>query len=288
MVVAPRQLLTLRLRWHDATSRFGLLSMLTFVIFALVGPLVSPNDPNLVDIDHRLVGPSWHFPLGTDPLGRCILTRLAYGLRSTLGAAVVATCITVGIGLAVGGFAAYRRGIPGTLAMRGVDVLLGLPSLIIALAIVGVLGPSMWHLLVGISCVWWARCARIVFGLVSAIRERLFVEASRSLGARPLRILVRHIFPNILPTISVLASLELGELTLAISALSFLGLGPQPPTPELGAMLSDSRAYFLTTPQLMILPGVVISLIAISANLVGEAVRDSLDRAPLPSRGQTK
>jgi len=269
--------------WREKTARFGLILLVLFAIIAIVGPFLSPNDPNAINPELRLIGRSWHFPLGTDQLGRCILTRLIFGARWSLGAAGLACCITVAIGLGVGAFAGYRLGTPGALVMRAVDVLLGLPSLVLALAIVGMLGPSMPHLLAGIVSIWWARYARIVYGLVVAIRERPFVEAGLALGAGVRQTLMRHILPNVLPTIAVLASLELGELILAISGLSFLGLGPQPPTPEWGAMLNEGRSYFLTAPQLMIFPGMAIALVVIGTNLVGDGVRDLLDPMPVHS-----
>ncbi|HEX2249952.1 MAG TPA: ABC transporter permease subunit, partial [Gemmatimonadales bacterium] len=161
--------------------------------------------------------------------------------------------------------------------MRIVDVLLAFPSLVLALAIAGTLGPGIVNVMIGLICVWWVSYARIVRGMVLALRERHFIEAARCLGAGDGRIILRHIMPNILPSVVILATLEMGELILAISALNFLGLGAQPPTPEWGAMLSDGRPFLLAAPQLMIYPGLAISAAAVGFNLLGDGLRDVLD-----------
>jgi len=163
--------------------------------------------------------------------------------------------------------------------MRLVDTILSVPSLLLGLAIVGTLGPGIESLMIGLASIWWVSYARVVRGLVISLRERVFVDAARALGATDARIVVCHILPGILPAIAVLASLEMGELVLAISGLSFLGLGAQPPTPEWGAMLNDGRSFFFTAPQLMLYPGLVISVAVLGFNLLGDGLRDALDPA---------
>ncbi|MBA2457552.1 MAG: ABC transporter permease subunit [Gemmatimonadales bacterium] len=239
--------------------------------------MLAPNDPLVIEPDRRLEGPSGDFPLGTDHLGRCVLSRLVYGARWSLGTAAVASVLIVGVGVTLGAMSGFYRGPVDAVLMRVVDVLLAFPALIPALAIVGMLGPGMLHVLIATVAVWWASYARLVRGLALSLRERQFIEAARALGAGDLRIISRQLLPNLLPPVLVLASVEMGSLVLAMAGLSFLGLGAQPPTPEWGAMLNDGRAYLLTAPQLMIYPGLAISLAVIGFNLVGEGVRDLLD-----------
>ncbi len=252
-----------------------ILGLLTVLLLA--APVIAPHHPAAVDPDHRLEGLSSTFPLGTDHLGRCLFSRLLYGARWSLGMAAVASLIILVVGTSVGGVAGYYRGPLDAVLMRVVDVLLAFPALIPALAIAGVLGPGLIHVLVAIIAVWWAGYARLVRGLVLALRERPFIEAARALGARDGAIVWRHVLPNVLPSVLVLASVETGRLILAMAGLSFLGLGAQPPTPEWGAMLNDGRGFLLTAPQLMIYPGLAISLAVVGFNLVGEGFPDRLD-----------
>ncbi len=255
----------------------GLVILTFFALIAAAAPLLAPNDPLTIETDRRLEGPSGDFPLGTDHLGRCVLSRLLYGSRWSLGTVAVASVLIVGVGVTVGAVSGYYRGPVDAVLMRMVDVLLAFPALIPAMAIVGMLGPGMLHVLIATVAVWWAGYARLVRGLTLSLRERQFIEAARALGAGDLRIVSRQLVPNLLPPVLVLASVEMGSLVLTMAGLSFLGLGAQPPTPEWGAMLSDGRGYLLTAPQLMIYPGLAISLAVIGFNLVGEGVRDLLD-----------
>ncbi len=161
--------------------------------------------------------------------------------------------------------------------MRLVDVLLAFPSLVLALAIVGMLGPSLKNVMIGMVTVWWVDYARVIRGLTVGMREREFVTSARCAGASTRHIMVRHLLPNVIPSVIVLATLELGGLMLAISGLSFLGLGAQPPTPEWGTMLNDGRPFFQRAPQLMLYPGIAITLVVVGFNLVGDGLRDVLD-----------
>ncbi len=264
-------------RVGDRSRRVGLSILAAFALLLAAAPMLAPNDPLVIEPDRRLEGPSGDFPLGTDHLGRCVLSRLVYGARWSLGTAAVASVLIVGVGVTLGAMSGFYRGPVDAVLMRVVDVLLAFPALIPALAIVGMLGPGMLHVLIATVAVWWASYARLVRGLALSLRERQFIEAARALGAGDLRIISRQLLPNLLPPVLVLASVEMGSLVLAMAGLSFLGLGAQPPTPEWGAMLNDGRAYLLTAPQLMIYPGLAISLAVIGFNLVGEGVRDLLD-----------
>lgn len=255
----------------------GLVIVGLVALLAIVAPFIAPDDPTRVDALRRLAPPSADALLGTDNLGRDILSRLLWGARLSLGTAGLAALLILTIGVGLGMIAGFYGGILDDLLMRIVDVLLAFPALILALAIAGVLGPSITSVMVGIVTVAWADYARVMRGQVLAARERQYVEAARATGVRDLRILGRHLLPNVLPPILVLASLEMGGLILAISGLSFLGLGAQPPTPEWGAMLNDGRSFIGAAPQLMIYPGLAISIVVVGFNLLGDGLRDAFD-----------
>ena len=255
----------------------GSLIVALFVAVALFAPLLAPHDPTAVDARAILAPPSREHWLGADNLGRDIFSRLIHGARWTLGTAFLATGLIVAIGVAVGLVAGYFGGLIDDVLMRVVDVLLAFPSLVLALAIVGMLGPSLANVMLGMVAVWWVDYARVIRGLTVGMREREFVTSARCAGAPAPHIIVRHLLPNVVPSVIVLATLELGSLMLGISALSFLGLGAQPPTPEWGTMLNDGRAFFQRAPQLMIYPGLAITLAVVGSNLVGDGLRDVLD-----------
>ena len=269
-----RALARLRLGWG---GWLGLVLVLVFAFVAVAAPLLAPNDPTLPHPGQGLAGPSAQFPLGTDNLGRCVLSRLIYGSRLSLGTAAVATLLIMTIGVVLGVVSGYYGGVVDSVLMRIVDVLLAFPSLVIALAIAGVLGPGMINAMVGLVSVWWVGYARVVRGVALTIRERPYIEAARTIGATNGRILRGHMLPNVVPPVIVLATLEMGQLILAIAGLNFLGLGAQPPTPEWGAMLNEGRPFLQTAPQLMISPGLAISLVVLGFNLLGDGLRDLLD-----------
>jgi peptide/nickel transport system permease protein len=189
----------------------------------------------------------------------------------------IAALSTMVIGVMVGAVAGYFGGWLDDVLMRIVDILLAFPGLILALAIVGMLGPGIENVVLGFVAVWWVSYARVTRSLVLSLRERDFIEATRSVGASNWRIILRHILPNVLPPVIVLITLEMGRLLLAISGLSFLGLGAQPPTPEWGAMLNAGRRLLQRAPELMIYPGLAISLAVMGFNLLGDGLRDALD-----------
>jgi peptide/nickel transport system permease protein len=261
----------------DRTATAGAVVLLAFVLIAVFAPLIAPHDPNAVDARTRLAPISADHLLGTDNLGRDILSRLIYGARWTLGTAFVASLGIVAIGVTVGLIAGYFGGIIDDILMRIVDVLLAFPSLVLALAIVGMLGPSLQNVMIGMVAVWWVDYARVMRGLTVGMRQRDFVISAHCVGCSPRHVIFRHLLPNVIPSVIVLGTLEFGGLMLAISGLSFLGLGAQPPTPEWGTMLSDGRVFFQRAPQLMLYPGLAISLAVAGANLLGDGLRDVLD-----------
>jgi peptide/nickel transport system permease protein len=267
----------LRVLLSHRTGVAGLVIVAGVALIAIAAPLIAPDDPTRVDALRRLAPPSAETLLGTDNLGRDILSRLIWGARLSLGTAGLAAVLILTIGVGLGMIAGFYGGLLDDLLMRVVDVLLAFPALILALAIAGVLGPSITSVMIGIVAVAWADYARVMRGQVLSARERQYVEAARATGVRNTRILARHLLPNVLPPILVLASLEMGGLILAISGLSFLGLGAQPPTPEWGAMLNDGRAFIAAAPQLMIYPGLAISIVVVGFNLLGDGLRDAFD-----------
>ncbi|MBG9774681.1 nickel ABC transporter permease subunit NikC [Brevibacillus laterosporus] len=247
------------------------------ILLALFAPFWSPNDPNLVDITHKLQGPSATFPLGTDHLGRCIWSRLIYGTRTSLGTAFLIMGLTMTISIPIGIYAGFRGGWVDYLFMRICDILMAFPSLLLSLALIGILGPGLGNLILAMVLVQWVFYARIIRGMVLSAKEQHFILAAKVCGTPKLVIVLKHILPTIISQIVVLAFMDIGGIVLAISGLSFLGLGIQPPEAEWGMMINDSKPFFRNNPSLMLYPGMMILLVVIAFNLFGEALRDALD-----------
>ncbi len=253
-----------------------------FVVLALtlggaLAPFLAPNDPNLVDLGKKLSGPGPEFPLGADHLGRCILSRLMHGARISLGTAFLVMFLTIAASIVIGALSGFRGGLLDGLLMRICDMLLAFPSLVLALAIIGMLGPGLFNMMMAMVSVQWAWYARIIRGMVLGLKESGFVLSARISGASGPVIVARHILPNILSQIIVLSTLDMGWVILHISGFSFLGLGIQPPTPEWGAMLNDGRQFLRSNPSLMVYPGLMILMVVTAFNLLGDALRDALD-----------
>ena len=261
---------------RDPAARVGVGLVALFLVMAVFGPSVAPHDPLEVTVD-RLQGPSFRHFLGTDGLGRDILSRLLTGARLSLGTALVASLLVTVIGIVLGTLAGFYGGLLDRLLMRVVDVVLAVPGLALALAVTGLFHQSLTAVMLGLVTIWWAGYARVVRGLVLAVRERPFVESARSAGAGEGRIMLRHVLPSVVSPVIVLATLEIGQLILAVSGLTFLGLGAPPPTPEWGAMLNESRTYFLSDPHVVLIPGLTIGLAVLGFNLLGDGIRDALD-----------
>ncbi len=269
--------LRLRLFLRDPATVVGLTIIAVAAIAALAAPALAPHDPTAVVLENQLLAPNSDFLLGTDHLGRDELSRMLYGARTTLRTAGVVLAVVFAIAFAVGTLSGYYGGWLDSLLMGLVDLLLAFPGLILAVAIAGTLGPSLMNVMIAMAAVWWASYARLIRGMVLSIRQREFVEAARAIGASDRRIMVSHIWRNILGPLVVLATLDMGSIILGISGLNFLGLGAQPPTPEWGAMLNDGRPFLQTAPQMMLYPGAAIFLVVLGFNLLGDGLRDVLD-----------
>lgn len=273
---ARRRLSWKRLR-RDRSAIGGLIIVLLLLGAAASAPWVAPYDPNALQIVNKFAGPSWQHLLGTDELGRDVLSRLLYGARVSLFTTLGATFAIAIIGVVLGSLAGYLGGVTDLVIGRVIDVFLAFPGFLLALAITAVLGPGMSHLLLAVILVWWASYARLVRAAVLTERERPYVEAARAAGARGWRVLGRHILPNVIGPVIVLSAVELGGVLLALTSLSFLGLGVQTPTAEWGAMLTGGRAYLGSAPHVMLAPGACVFLMVMGCTLLGDGLRDLLD-----------
>lgn len=250
------------------------------LIVALIGifaPFIAPNDPYATDILNKFAGFSQQYPLGTDNLGRCILSRMIYGIRPTLGLAVLTMLGTIGLGALMGLLAGYFRGIVEEVIMRTVDIMLSFPSQIMVFAVVALLGISVQNVILANVFIKWAWYARMIRTGVMQYRDRNFVRFSRCIGTPESFILFRHLVPSIAADLAVLSSLDVGWAIINISTLSFLGLGVQAPTPEWGAMLSEAKNVLTSNPVQMLVPGIAVVILVAAFNLMGDALRDVLD-----------
>lgn len=248
-----------------------------FLLAMLGGSWISPYSPAAVDYNHTLTPPSPTHPFGTDDFGRDILSRLIAATRYSLGMGLVATCLGALLGSAWGIAAAFYGRQFDNISMRVVDIILAFPGFLLAIAIAAALGPGLWNVILAVGLYSIPTFARLVRGPALSAMAQEFVMAARALGARSSRIMARHLFPVALPSMLVLASLRIGTAILIASSLSFLGLGVQPPTPEWGAMLATARDFLGVAPQLVLAPGLTISVAVLGFNLLGDGIRDALD-----------
>jgi len=262
---------------------FGLTVLLCMGGAAVFAPQIAPWDPARQMLMKRLRPPMWEarglreHPLGTDHLGRDILSRILYGGRISLGVGLSAVSLSCLIGVTLGLLAGFHGGRIDAFIMRVVDVFLAIPYILLAMGVVFALGPSLLNVILVMAVTRWVQFARIVRADVLSIREREFVSGARARGGRSFRLLVRHVLPNALTPIIVVATLELAFMIIYESALAFLGLGVQPPTPTWGWMLSDGRNYVATAWWLATFPGLAIMLTVLAVNLLGDWLRDTLD-----------
>lgn len=257
--------------------RIGLVLVVVAVAAALLGPWVVSADPRSQELALRLAGPTWAHPLGLDELGRDILARLVAGARVSLLVGVSVVSVSAALGLLVGGIAGYAGGWIDTLLGRIIDVLMAFPGILLAIALVAALGPSLRNVVIALATIGWVGYARLVRGQVLKAREFEYVQAARSLGASGPRVLVRHVLPFAYPAVLVQATLGMAGAIVAEASLSFLGLGVQPPTPSWGAMLDAGRSHLLDAPHLTIFPGMAIALLVLGFNFLGDGLRDKVD-----------
>ena len=278
-----RWVMTLKRLARRRTALFGLGVVVTVLLAAAFAPWLTPFDPLEQDINQRLREPGWQTAegrvhvLGTDHLGRDILARVIFGSRIALVVGLSAVLISGVLGMAIGLVSGYFGGKVDDFFMRLADIQLAFPFILLAIAVIGVLGPSLRNIIIVIGVSSWVVYARVVRGEVLSIREREFVQAAIALGSRDGRVLVRHVLPNAFTPWLVVATLDMARVIVIESALSFLGLGVQPPTPTWGGMLADGRVYLSTAWWLATFPGLAILVTVLGINLLGDGLRDALD-----------
>jgi peptide/nickel transport system permease protein len=271
----------LRTFFSNRLALFGAAVMSVFILMAVFAPLIAPYDPLQQELTEKFAPPSRAHLLGQDELGRDILSRVIYGARISLTAGLAAVAIATGVGTIIGVVAGYFGGRPDSLLMRLMDVLLAFPSILLAIVIVSVLGPSLTNAMLAIGIVFIPQMARVVRSAVISVRERDYIEAERALGAGNAQIVFSGVLPNSMAPLIVQATLTLATAILDVAALSFLGLGARAPSPEWGAMLTDAfrsgYGVFVTGQHAIIFPGIAIALCVLSVNFIGDGLRDALD-----------
>ncbi|MBV9750617.1 MAG: ABC transporter permease [Acetobacteraceae bacterium] len=269
-------------RFRHAFGIAGAVVLALIVLAAIFAPELAPFSPDQqfadgIGDDGGPLAPTARFLLGTDLLGRDLLSRLIYGARTSLIIGIVANGVAVVTGTALGVLAGYGRGMMGAVIMRFTDLMMAFPALLLAIALAAIFRPSLWIVAMVIAMVNWVQIARVIYTETTVLGEREFVTAARGLGARPLRILWSHILPHLLPTVLVWSTLGIATTVLLEATLSFLGVGVRPPTPSWGNIIYENQTYFTSAPWLVFFPGAAIILLALSCNLVGDALRDALD-----------
>jgi len=255
----------------------GAILTIVLVLMALAAPLLAPFDPDVQDTSRRLEAPSHDHPLGLDDLGRDVLSRILFGARVSLRVGFSVVILGSLIGVFLGSIAGYFGGAADLIVMRVCDILLAFPGILLAIALVAVLGPSLNNVIIALAIINWVGYARLVRGQVLKVREMEYVTAAKALGARSPRVILRHVLPNVINPIIVMATLGLAGVILAEAALSFLGLGVQPPTPSWGKMLDSGRRYLGVANHLAIFPGAAIMLAVMGLNFLGDGLIDALD-----------
>ncbi|MED4071788.1 nickel transporter permease [Priestia endophytica] len=255
----------------------GLLSIVFIILVSIYTFYFLKHDPTLTNLDERLQAVSFQHPLGTDHLGRDVLTRLLLGGIQTIGYSSLALIVALIVGIPFGLIAGYKRGLVDRIFMRIADGFLAFPDTIVAIVLSGLLGPGIGNLVLAIVLVKWVSYARLVRSTVLSESQKDYVVVAKINGLSSIKIMQKHLFPHIVGNVLVLASLDLGKIILLISSLSYIGLGAQPPTPEWGAMLNDSRPYFESKPELMIYPGLAIVVVVLLTNMLGDYLRDHFD-----------
>jgi len=273
-----RDLEALREKIYDHKKLHTGFAIMAIVMFlAIFAPLVAPHNPSAIDLTNRISPPTSEYPLGTDYMGRCLLSMLAFGLRLSLIIALIVLLSRVILGVTLGLIAGYFGGIMDKLITRIIDFELVFPDIVLALVLVGTLGPGMANLVLALSIVGWSKYARIIRSTVISVKEKGFIESVRTLGVSDFYIMWRHILPNSIAPLIPVASLGVGGALLSVSGLSFIGLGVEAGTPELGMMIKNGFAIFPHHPQLVLMPSLLIIACVTGFTLLGDGLRDILD-----------
>ena len=264
---------------QDTSAVIGTIVVLVLLLTAILAPWLAPypEDVRKVHPMQRLEAPSWKHPFGTDDVGCDMLSRVIFGTRVTILIVFVSTSVSMIIGVLVGILSGYYGGWLSIVAMRITDVFLAIPQIILAIALAQALGPSIPNVILAIALTYWPLFARIVYSETMSIKSRLFVEATLAIGAKNLRVIALHIFPNVLPSIIVRTTIGMGTVILVAAVLGFLGVGAQPPTPEWGLMVANSREYLPEAWWFATFPGFAIFAVVMSFNLLGDGLRDIID-----------
>ncbi|HJH29132.1 MAG TPA: ABC transporter permease subunit [Methanosarcinaceae archaeon] len=262
---------------NNRMAAIGGAIVILLVLIAILASLLSPHDPFEQKLENRLLNPCFEYPFGTDDLGRCIFSRLIFGTRYSLAIGVTVVGITALVGTTLGIVSGYSRGIIDEILMRIVDIVLAFPGIILALVIAGILGPSFLNVVIALSLTHWPAYTRLVRGITLSLREKEFIEGAKALRASNIYIMRRHILPNCINPIIVLATLDIAHAIIFATGLSFLGLGIQPPTPEWGSMLKAGIPYFRISPHLTFFPGTAIMVTVMAFNFLGDGLRDMID-----------
>jgi peptide/nickel transport system permease protein len=245
---------------------------------AALAPLIAPYNPTEQNLGQDLAPSSRDHPLGTDKLGRDVFSRIVYGSRISLAVGATTVTVSLAIGLWVGAVCGFFGGRTDQLLMRLVDILMAFPGILLAIAFTAVLGPGLHHVVIALALIGWTGYARLARGEILSLREKDFVRAAVALGGSPVRVIARHIVPNLLPTLLIQATFGMAAAIIAEGSLSFLGLGAEPPTPSWGAMLNEGRQFILVAPHLTAYPGLAITITVLALNLAGDGLRDRLEK----------
>lgn len=249
----------------------------TLVLIAFFGNIIAPIDPLLTNYDLALKAPSSEHICGTDVLGRDVFSRILCGASNSFSLSFLMVTIVAGIGIILGTTSGYIGGKFDTVVMRITDVFLAFPSMVFAIAVAGILGPGLVNTIIALSLIQWTRYARMTRSLASSIRNKNYIDQARFGGASELRIVYKYVIPNLISPVVIMATLDIGMMMMSLAGLSFLGLASQPPAPEWGYMINESRQYMQTAPWMMIYPGLALLIVVIVFNLLGDSLRDILD-----------
>lgn len=248
-----------------------------FILTALFAGYIAPHDPEKANLELRLKEPCQEYPLGTDHLGRCILSRLIFGARVSLSVGLLVVSFSLVLGLTIGTLSGYYGGWLDEIVMRVVDAFLAFPSLLLALGIAGLFGAGFINMVIALVVVDWAGYARLARSSVMAIKEQDYIKAAKGLGAGDMHVILHHVIPNVMSSLIVMATIGMGYVILSAAGLSFLGFGVQPPTPEWGSMLNEGKTYIRSAPYIMIFPGLAIMFTVLAFNYLGDELRDLFD-----------